>query len=165
MRSGVFLLLLLASTAVGCLASKASSDPPCPPINMTTIGVLSEPCADPALACSHEEGCVGAMFSWLAPQFEQNRSAFNATAYANVTPEWMVGCMAPTLGGWLDTIPIVTFMELQNCQYDGYLAQYPELAALDFSGITQTDFIRYMPPATLMDILRAQRQQNRRVNA
>ena len=156
MRSSTsFLLVTLASMAVGCFAA----DPPCPYINMTTVGTLSEPCADPALACSHEQGCVGAMFNWLAPQFEEQRGDFNATEYADVEPKWMIECMAPTLPAWLDAIPISSFMELQKCEYDGYLSQYPELAVMDFSGVTTSDFIRHMPPQMLMDILRAQRSQ------
>ena len=91
--------LLLAATAVlsppGCLASEAPADPPCPPINMTNaVEALSSPCSDPALACSHDSGCVGAIFNFLSPQFEANRDSFerDAAAYANVTPEWVVGC-------------------------------------------------------------------------
>lgn len=156
--SSSFLLLGLATLVCGVLAQE-SSDPPCPSINMTTVGTLSEPCSDPTLACSHEQGCVGAMFKWLAPQFDEQRMDFNASAYEDVTPEWMIKCMAPTLPAWLDAIPITTFMELQKCEYDGYLAQYPELAALDFSSVTTQDFLRHMPPAMLMDILRATRSQ------
>ena len=124
--------LLLAATAVlsppGCLASEAPADPPCPPINMTNaVEALSSPCSDPALACSHDSGCVGAIFNFLSPQFEANRDSFerDAAAYANVTPEWVVGCTAPHLEAWLDAVPIATFVELQQCEYDGYLAQFP----------------------------------------
>lgn len=164
-RAFPFALLLasvfsvLATSSV--LASEAPADPPCPPINMTNaVDALSSPCSDPALACSHDSGCVGAIFNFLAPQFEANRADFNASLYADVTPEWVVGCTAPTLEAWLDAVPIATFMELQNCQYDGYLAQFPELAALDFSSVSPSDFMRYMPPGMLMDILRRRREQS-----
>ena len=80
---------------------------------------------------------------------------FNATAYEGVDAEWVVEVVAEA---WLDAVPIATFMELQQCEYDGYLAQFPELAALDFSSVSPSDFMRYMPPGMLMDILRRQRE-------
>ena len=164
MRSSFPFALLFASVfsvlaTSSVLASEAPADPPCPPINMTNaVEALSSPCSDPAQACSHDEGCVGAIFRFLAPQFEANRDSFNATAYEGVDAEWVVGCTSPTLEAWLDAVPIATFMELQQCEYDGYLAQFPELAALDFSSVSPSDFMRYMPPGMLMDILRRQRE-------
>ena len=166
MRTFPFALLLAAPAVLsppGCLASEAPADPPCPPINMTNaVEALSSPCSDPALACSHDSGCVGAIFNFLSPQFEANRDSFerDAAAYANVTPEWVVGCTAPHLEAWLDAVPIATFVELQQCEYDGYLAQFPELAALDFSSVSPADFMRFMPPGMLMQILRRQREQS-----
>ena len=100
------------------------------------------------------------------PGWEPNRGAGESIliqargskAYEGVDAEWVVGCTSPTLEAWLDAVPIATFMELQQCEYDGYLAQFPELAALDFSSVSPSDFMRYMPPGMLMDILRRQRE-------
>jgi hypothetical protein len=152
-RSFPFALLAVAVLLPSCLAS---ADPPCPKINMTNaVDALSSPCSDPAMACSHDSGCVGAIFNFLSPQFDRDSLERDAR-YSNVTPEWVVGCTAPTLEAWLDAVPIATFVELQQCEYDGYLAQFPELAALDFSSVSPSDFMRYLPPGTLMKLLSRQ---------
>ena len=152
-RSFSFALLAVAVLLPSCLAS---ADPPCPKLNMTNaVDALSSPCSDPAMACSHDSGCVGAIFNFLSPQFDRDSLERDAR-YSNVTPEWVVGCTAPTLEAWLDAVPIATFVELQQCEYDGYLAQFPELAALDFSSVSPSDFMRYLPPGMLMKLLSRQ---------
>lgn len=97
------------------------------------------------------------MVNWLAPQFD-NRT-IDADAYMNVTPKWMVECIAPHITTYLRAIPMETFMNLQSCDYSGYLERWPELRAFDFSSITASDFLEHMPPGMMMDILRATREQ------
>jgi hypothetical protein len=73
------------------------------------------------------------MVRWLSPQFE-NRE-IDASAYANVTSEWMVGCVAPHVEDYMTNIPVPTFVGLQQCEFDGYFDAYPELRAFDFSSV------------------------------
>ncbi|EEH60635.1 uncharacterized protein MICPUCDRAFT_49949 [Micromonas pusilla CCMP1545] len=91
------------------------------------------------------------MVRWLSPQFE-NRE-IDASAYANVTSEWMVGCVAPHVEDYMTNIPVPTFVGLQQCEFDGYFDAYPELRAFDFSSVDSMDFIRAMPPGMLMRIM------------
>jgi len=155
LRNAMFIALALV--VVAC--ARADDEPPCLDISMDGIDVLKEPCKDPALACDHDNGCVGAMFGWLSKQY--NPDEVNMTMYdpEKITPEWIVGCMAPHLETYVRTIPMATFMALSSCDVSGYLEQYPELRAYDFSSVSTSDFIQALPPGMLFRLLQAQRQQ------
>lgn len=150
-------LLAVALVSTGALAAD-TNDPPCLEISIDGIEQLRDPCMDPALACA-DEGCLGAMVKWLAPQFEA--ADVDTSLYQDVSPEWMVQCFAPNFGAYMDTIPIATFMSLRECDYGPYIEQYPELATFDFGSVSTSDFMRAMPPGMLMEILSNQRRQNR----
>jgi hypothetical protein len=166
---GLLLLFVVASSGAAAEPAAAAenaenadpSSPPCLSIDMSGMEeALATPCADPALACSHEDGCVGAFVRWLAPQFENQ--TVEADAYEKITPAWMLGCVNPHLERYLEAIPLATFVGLQRCDYSGYVARWPALAAFDFSSISPADFVSNMPPGMLATIMRAQRARKRR---
>ena len=153
-------VLALLAAALVCTGAHAAEtpDPPCLEISTEGIEQLREPCMDPALACA-DEGCLGAMVEWLAPQFEA--ADVDTSLYQDVSPEWMGQCFAPNLSAYMETIPIATYASLRECDYAPYVERWPELATFDFSAVSTSDFMRAMPPGMLMEILSNQRRQNR----
>ena len=96
---------------------------------------------------------------WSTGSHRSLITELSTLTYMNVTPKWMVECIAPHITTYLRAIPMETFMNLQSCDYSGYLERWPELRAFDFSSITASDFLEHMPPGMMMDILRATREQ------
>lgn len=51
-------------------AAAQSDEPECPQIDLSNIGVIAEPCADPTMACDLTDGCMGAVIGFIEQQLD-----------------------------------------------------------------------------------------------
>ena len=59
------LLVLSVITATPGGAAAESDEPECPQVDLSDIGVISEPCADATKACDLVDGCMGAIIGFI----------------------------------------------------------------------------------------------------
>lgn len=67
---GAAVLALVVFSAAPPGAAAQSDESECPQVDLSNIGVIAEPCADPAMACDLADGCMGAVIGFIEQQLE-----------------------------------------------------------------------------------------------
>lgn len=123
--------LTLLSTAPHRAAAQ-NDELECPEIDLSNIGVLAEPCSDPANACTlTDDGCMGAVLAFIEDQLD-------LTQFTSVpTQEYITGCVAPFALSTevTSTIPQETLGAMITCDYDDIAARI-EANYEDLFGVT-----------------------------
>ena len=63
MVAAVLVLVVFTATPEGAAAQ--SDELECPQVDLSDIGVISEPCADATKACGLVDGCMGAIIGFI----------------------------------------------------------------------------------------------------
>ena len=119
-----FFSLSLVSTPRAAAAQETASAvpdlPPCPAIALDDVRVLAAPCADPAMACDLDAGCIGAVISYVGNRVDL--SSFDEAPPA----EYVADCVAPfALSEEVtSTIPQETLGAMIACDFDAVTARF-----------------------------------------
>ena len=94
--------------------------PPCPSIALDDVRVLAAPCADPAMACDLDAGCIGAVVSYVGDRVDLTR--FDQAP----PPEYVADCVAPfALSEEVtSTIPQETLGAMIACDFELVTARF-----------------------------------------
>ena len=118
--AALFSLSLALSAPAAAFAQEGVDLPPCPSIALDDVRVLAAPCADPAMACDLDAGCIGAVVSYVGDRVDLTR--FDQAP----PPEYVADCVAPfALSEEVtSTIPQETLGAMIACDFELVTARF-----------------------------------------
>ena len=114
------LSLALSAPSFSAFAHEGVDPPPCPSIALDDVRVLAAPCADPAMACDLDAGCIGAVISYVGNRVD-------LTSFDEAPPaEYVADCVAPfALSEEVtSTIPQETLGAMIACDFEAVTARF-----------------------------------------
>ena len=114
------LSLALSAPSFSAFAHEGGDPPPCPSIALDDVRVLAAPCADPAMACDLDAGCIGAVISYVGNRVD-------LTSFDEAQPaEYVADCVAPfALSEEVtSTIPQETLGAMIACDFEAVTARF-----------------------------------------
>ena len=114
-------LVFTTKTAAAQDTASAVPDlPPCPSIALDDVNVLAAPCADSAMACNLDAGCMGAVVSYVGDRVDL--TGFDKAP----PPEYVADCVAPfALSEEVTSIiPQETLGAMIACDFEAVTARF-----------------------------------------